>query len=279
MKKNLLIILALLMTINSLAQEPALYHVTYDCEAKSTADAAKLYRWSLDIGKTTAVFYNDNERGFNEDLAKLHVNGDPIRALEQMDALNKKYPTKNSLQVLLGSPQKDKYTYFNSILNTKLKYEEPLPEIAWQLADSSKTISGYECRQAQGTLYGRTWTVWYAIELPLNYGPYLLRGLPGLILDAADSEGCFHFMLAGIEKAAGNKTVALFMDKDAQKCTRKRFMKMRTETNSLSQKQIVDRVLSQGGYDEDASATEITDDKGNDISDQALPKKNFLDKE
>ena len=76
MKKNLLIIMALLMTINTLAQEPALYHVTYDCEAKSAAGAAKLYRWSLDIGKTTAVFYNDNERGFNEDLAKLHVNGD-----------------------------------------------------------------------------------------------------------------------------------------------------------------------------------------------------------
>lgn len=76
MKKNLLIIMALLMTINTLAQEPALYHVTYDCEAKSAAGAAKLYRWSLDIGKTTTVFYNDNERGFNEDLAKLHVNGD-----------------------------------------------------------------------------------------------------------------------------------------------------------------------------------------------------------
>ena len=44
MKKNLLIIMALLMTINTLAQEPALYHVTYDCEAKSAAGAAKLYR-------------------------------------------------------------------------------------------------------------------------------------------------------------------------------------------------------------------------------------------
>ena len=86
-------------------------------------------------------------------------------------------------------------------------------------------------------------------------------------------------MLAGIEKASGNKTISLFMDKDAQKCTRKRYLKMRTETNGLSQKQIVDRVLSQGGYDEDASATEITDDKGNDISDQVLPRKNFLDKE
>ncbi len=279
MKKNLFILLALLMTINSQAQEPALYHITYDCEAKSATGVAKLYRWSLDIGKTTAVFYNDNERGFNQDLAKLHVKGDPIKALEQMDALDKKYPTKNSLQVLLGSPQKDKYTYYNNILNSKLKYEEPMPKIAWQLSDSTKTINGYECRQAQGSLYGRTWTVWYATELPLNYGPYLLRGLPGLILDAADTEGCFHFTLAGIEKAADNKTVSLFMDKDAQKCTRKRYLKMRTETNGLSQQQIVDRILSQNAVDTEAGSTVIMDKKDNDISDQKLPKKNFLDKE
>lgn len=279
MKKNLFILLALLMTINSQAQEPALYHITYDCEAKSATGVAKLYRWSLDIGKTTAVFYNDNERGFNQDLAKLHVKGDPIKALEQMDALDKKYPTKNSLQVLLGSPQKDKYTYYNNILNSKLKYEEPMLKIAWQLSDSTKTINGYECRQAQGSLYGRTWTVWYATELPLNYGPYLLRGLPGLILDAADTEGCFHFTLAGIEKAADNKTVSLFMDKDAQKCTRKRYLKMRTETNGLSQQQIVDRILSQNAVDTEAGSTVIMDKKDNDISDQKLPKKNFLDKE
>lgn len=279
MKKNLLIIMALLMTINTLAQEPALYHVTYDCEAKSAAGAAKLYRWSLDIGKTTAVFYNDNERGFNEDLAKLHVNGDLSERWNKWMHLTRNIPLRTVCKYSWEVPRRTNTPIFNSILNSKLKYEEPLPEIAWQLADSSKTISGYECRQAQGTLYGRTWTVWYAIELPLNYGPYLLRSLPGLILDAADNEGCFHFMLAGIEKASGNKTISLFMDKDAQKCTRKRYLKMRTETNGLSQKQIVDRVLSQGGYDENASATEITDDKDNDISDQVLPKKNFLDKE
>ena len=113
----------------------------------------------------------------------------------------------------------------------------------------------------------------------LSAGKMSWQHVRALIFDAADNEGCFHFMLAGIEKASGNKTISLFMDKDAQKCTRKRYLKMRTETNGLSQKQIVDRVLSLGGYDEDASATEITDDKDNDISDQVLPKKNFLDKE
>lgn len=179
----------------------------------------------------------------------------------------------------MGGPERGKYTYQNTILSPDLKYVEPMPQIAWLLTDSTRNISGYECRQARGALYGRTWTVWYTTEVPLSYGPYLLGGLPGLILSASDADGCFHFTLAGMEKANDNIAVALFQDKSAQKCTRKRYLQMRAEASGLSQRQIVNRVLNQGDYDADAGTTVITDDKGNDISDQALPKKNFFDKE
>lgn len=279
MKKSLFVILAILMSIKVLAQEPTLYHVTYDCDANNPAGNATLYRWSLDIGKTTAVFYNDNYRKFNEELANTNVKSDPVRVLDMMDELAQKYPNKNSLQILLGSPQAGKYTYLNTILSSDLMYVEPTPQIAWQLSDSVKDISGYECRQAQGALYGRTWTVWYTTDIPLSYGPYLLGGLPGLILSAYDTEGCFRFTLAGMEKSKDNDVVSLRVNKDVQKCTRKRYLQMRAETNGLSQRQIVSRVLSQGGNELDAGSVVITDDKGSDISDQELPKKKFFDKE
>ncbi len=279
MKKSLFVILAILMSIKLLAQEPTLYHVTYDCEAYNPAGNATQYRWSLDIGKTTAVFYNDNYRKFNEELANANVKSDPVGALDLMDELAKRYPNKNSLQILWGSPQTGKYTYVNTILGSDLMYAEPTPQIAWQLSDSVKNISGYECRQARGTLYGRIWTVWYTTDVPLSYGPYLLGGLPGLILSAYDTEGCFHFTLAGLEKGKDDEGVFLHISKDIQKCTRKRYLQMRAEANGLSQQQIVSRVLSQGGYDPAAGSAVITDDKGNDISDQELPKKQFFDKE
>ncbi len=279
MKKYIFVVLSLLMAVTSRAQESALYHVTYDCEVKNEGGVAMSYRWCLDIGKTTAVFYNDDERGFNQELANSHVGGDPVKTLDLMDELNQKYPAKNSLQILIGSPQAGKYTYLNTVLGSKLKYVEPMPQIAWQLSDSTKSISGYECRKAQGTLYGRTWIVWYAMELPLGYGPYLLGGLPGLILSASDTEGCFCFSLAGVEKASGDASVSLYMDKDAQKCTRKRYLQMRAESSGLSQRQIVDRILSQGGYGPDGAETVVADDKGKDISDKALPTKNYFDKE
>lgn len=57
-------------------------------------------------------------------------------------------------------------------------------------------------KQAVGSVYGRTWTVWYSIELPLNYGPYILNGLPGLIMAARDSDGLFDFKAVGVEKCS-----------------------------------------------------------------------------
>lgn len=53
---------------------------------------------------------------------------------------------------------------------------------------------------------------------------------------------------------------------------------MRAEANGLSKKQIVDRILNQNAVDAEVGSTVITDEKGNDISDQKLLKKNFLDR-
>lgn len=82
-----------------------------------------------------------------------------------------------------------------------------------------------------------------------------------------------------MEKSKDNDVVSLRVNKDVQKCTRKRYLQMRAETNGLSQRQIVSRVLSQGGNELDAGSVVITDDKGSDISDQEVPKKKFFDKE
>ena len=45
-------------TVN--AQERAKYRVIYDCDAQIVTGKTNTYRWTLDIGDTTAVFYNKN---------------------------------------------------------------------------------------------------------------------------------------------------------------------------------------------------------------------------
>lgn len=69
-------------------------------------------------------------------------------------------------------------------------YTEPIDEIKWEIdEDSTKTIFGHECIMAVSAYHGRTWKVWFTPEIPIQDGPWKLRGLPGLILQADGGDG------------------------------------------------------------------------------------------
>lgn len=74
----------------------------------------------------------------------------------------------------------------------------------WQLLDGDSTICEYPCKKAVANFRGRTWTVWYTLDLPYSDGPWKFCGLPGLILSAKESEGIFSFTSVGIEQGDGH---------------------------------------------------------------------------
>ena len=75
----------------------------------------------------------------------------------------------------------------------------------WQLQDGDSIVCGYPCHKATTTFRGRTWTVWYTLDLPYSDGPWKFCGLPGLVLYAYDSEDKFRFNSIGIEKGDGHE--------------------------------------------------------------------------
>ena len=81
----------------------------------------------------------------------------------------------------------------------KLYSEEPLPEIAWEICDSTKTVLGYECVKAIADFHGRKWIAWFVPEIPIQNGPWKLSGLPGLILEAESEDGFYLFSATGIQ--------------------------------------------------------------------------------
>lgn len=78
-----------------------------------------------------------------------------------------------------------------------MRYEESVPQIPWKLETEKKTIAGMSCQKATGKFGGRSWEVWFAPDLPFPYGPYKFGGLPGLILEACDTEGEYHYTCTG----------------------------------------------------------------------------------
>lgn len=80
------------------------------------------------------------------------------------------------------------------------EYDEDMPDFKWQFEKGRKKILGYNCRKASVKYRGRNYVAWYSAEIPINNGPYVFQGLPGLILEIEDVEGIFHFLAKGIDK-------------------------------------------------------------------------------
>lgn len=61
-------------------------------------------------------------------------------------------------------------------------------DIDWKIKNSFKTLLGYKLQKAVGTFRGRTWTAWFAADIPYPFGPFSLHGLPGMILEAKSDD-------------------------------------------------------------------------------------------
>lgn len=87
-------------------------------------------------------------------------------------------------------------TYIRSLY----EYGEIQPKFNWKLEADSKKILGYNCKKATMSFRGRTYIAWYAQSLPNSEGPYIFKGLPGLILEISDNQNNFLFTAIGINE-------------------------------------------------------------------------------
>ena len=80
------------------------------------------------------------------------------------------------------------------------EYEESFNAFNWQITAETDTINNYVCQKAICDFGGRTWEAWFTSELPFSDGPYKFCGLPGLILNIADTENHYSWKFLSIER-------------------------------------------------------------------------------
>ena len=78
-------------------------------------------------------------------------------------------------------------------------YEDQLVQPKLVMSQESKIIVGYYCKEAKANYRGRNWTVYFTEQIAMSYGPWNLWGLPGMIVEAYDDKGYFHFLMQGFE--------------------------------------------------------------------------------
>lgn len=72
------------------------------------------------------------------------------------------------------------------LFNEAFIAEEPLPNPHWDILTDTRKIGGFDCKKAITHFRGREYEAWFTPDISISDGPWKLRGLPGLILEAYD---------------------------------------------------------------------------------------------
>lgn len=141
------------------------------------------------------------------------VNGIRSDADERLEKLKQKYGFEVQVKV---SAQSNKGQDLNKMIFTNYQngvvkvlqeisekdyvYIEPAKMDAWEIGEETKEFMGYTVQKATMAFAGRQYEAWFTIEVPISDGPYVFRGLPGLIVEIYDTQKHYHFKMLALEK-------------------------------------------------------------------------------
>lgn len=127
----------------------------------------------------------------------------------------------DSLQAVRGYPNgfetefnnKQLYVEKNISTNTTLKYIfvpvvyatfaiDIKDNLDWNITPEKLKIGEYDCQKATVMYGGRKWTAWFTTNINISDGPYIFKGLPGLIVKISDHREDFSFELTQIQNLA-----------------------------------------------------------------------------
>lgn len=106
--------------------------------------------------------------------------------------------------IIIKDTKKNSLFYTLPIVSDDFYYEQEANLFDWKLQEETKVINDYVAQKATTTYSGREYTAWFTSEIPFSDGPFKFNGLPGLILEIADSENHYVFELKSFEKLEPN---------------------------------------------------------------------------
>lgn len=158
----------------------------YEMNFKPNSDSSKTEKiiYFLDIKNQESIFRSDKFRSSDSlRIKRGYGNSADMQFNNKQLYIYKNYE-KNEINKYVFVPFIDsKYT---------IKIKESL---VWNITNEKSKIEEFDCQKAETNYGGRKWIAWFTNEIPIQDGPYIFRGLPGLIVDISDEKSDYYFKL------------------------------------------------------------------------------------
>ena len=246
MKKLLILFAFVLLALNISAQWWKPQHHLYDTveyvvmyeltlrEDTTHLEYSRTDDYMLSIGKNNIISSFRGYNSYRRDMERKKL-GDEGVLLEQMQTgqYHSKYlPSVHKFDIFKEYEKRIVTTIDHIFSYGMYEYEEPFDNLIWQITSETDTIHDYVCQKAICDFGGRTWEAWFTMEIPISDGPYKFCGLPGLIIDIADTQDHYSYKFLSIEKPSEPMMIYEVVE-DRIKTTKKEFFKLQNR-NKIS---------------------------------------------
>ena len=204
MKKHLLVCSVLLAAaVVAGAQKPdtakIMVHYKFT-HVRDTTNRANPYTENmvLFVGKNAGV-YRSYDRQLENQLFKKQVQEQMANSPDGNIRINRQ--VKGSGSEYFQFPDESKLVRKEDLFGAYI-IDEQLPAINWQITGDTASFGELHCQKATAHVKGRDYIAWFCPDLPVHVGPWMLSGLPGVIVDAHDTRNDVVFKFDGVEKVA-----------------------------------------------------------------------------
>ena len=145
--------------------------------------------------KSSTLYYSYlrqfGQRNFENDLQKDENSKDHTVIINSHK--NGTYFLTSESEVIEIDYLKKEMNVSDKLVENAYTYTAPLMRPVWKIEKDTMTILNQNCQKATTTFKGRNYIAWFAPSIPINIGPWLFNGLPGLILKVSDTKNEFGF--------------------------------------------------------------------------------------
>lgn len=208
--KKVFFCICLFLSCNSILSQDVIdtvsYRFVYDVQARVFENSTRMTPdiHCLDIGeKGISHYYSSWQLGKIHILDSVFHAGGSVQDYDRIRHEQGIEPSSFMYFVFKNYPQKGLQTIDYASMEL-FQYQEPMGQ-EWELVEGDTIILEHPCQKAVCHYHGKTWTAFYATDIPISEGPWKLCGLPGLILRAYDSEGAFVFNCIEVHQNVGEQ--------------------------------------------------------------------------
>jgi GLPGLI family protein len=178
---------------------------------------------TLDIGKNICKFYSEQQKIFDSVMTEQLLTSMSTGTKQKISlSIPPTLRVSKVRSVIFFNYPENKITVLDRTFKF-YKYIDNIENINWKILSDEMKISGYSCRKATCRFRGRNYEAWYAMDIPINKGPYKFNGLPGLIVKISDKQKQVEFICESVEKIS----IPIFKDEnenDAVKISRDEYL-------------------------------------------------------